>query len=229
MNLSRSQVSLVITSLFMSLVVVLLFTVHLGGVKEEQQGIEISLIEEMVAEKIEKKKKNLTNPTSVKSHRAFNETAKPKPLKTPEKLREERIVHNDPEEFPNSDFMNRLRQLATKREERKKRLAEQTAPKETVTDPLTDKRTSVSYALADRNAYSLPPPIYTCIEGGKVVITINVDAKGYVTKATFNVKSSETRNRCLIDNAIEYALRARFSPNSQKTQTGTITYLFQGK
>ena len=71
--------------------------------------------------------------------------------------------------------------------------------------------------------------MYAGIEGGKVVINIKVDANGYVTEADFNDKSSGTSNGCLVDKAIEYALRARFSPSTKSEQIGTITYLFQSK
>ncbi|MEM7381043.1 MAG: hypothetical protein AAF361_07575, partial [Bacteroidota bacterium] len=80
-----------------------------------------------------------------------------------------------------------------------------------------------------RSGYRLPPPIYTCIEGGKVVINIEVDANGNVIEADFNDKSSSTSNGCLVDNAITYALRARFSSSNLAMQKGTITYLFQSK
>jgi hypothetical protein len=56
-----------------------------------------------------------------------------------------------------------------------------------------------------------------------------VDALGYVTEADFNSKSSGTSNGCLVDNAIAYALKARFNSSDKEFQKGTITYLFQGK
>jgi len=120
--------------------------------------------------------------------------------------------------------------LKKKREEAKQKLGEKEAQKEEFTTNLAERRTSVSYSLVDRNNYRLPPPIYTCIEGGKVVINIKVDALGNVIDATLNEKSSGTSNGCLVDNAITYALKAKFSGNASKpSQKGTITYLFQGK
>ena len=61
------------------------------------------------------------------------------------------------------------------------------------------------------------------------MVNITVDNNGYVTEASFNDKSSGTDNGCLVDNAIAYALKARFSPDSKAAQIGTITYLFQSK
>jgi hypothetical protein len=122
-----------------------------------------------------------------------------------------------------------LQQLKAQRDEKKQKLGERDAQKEEFTNYLKDRRTSISFSLIDRNSYELPPPIYTCIEGGKVVINIKVDGNGYVTEADFNDKSSGTSNGCLVDKAIEYALRARFSPSTKSEQIGTITYLFQSK
>lgn len=223
----------------MSLVILLLFNIHLGGIKEEEYVIEMSLADEDIEELLreeEERLEEMANNDPIKSHMAFNETAKPsvgnpEPLKTLEELLEERALNNDQGTPSDSDgeFAEQLKELAAKREEKKQLLGEREAQKEEFTNNLKDKRTSISYSLIDRNAYSLPPPIYTCIEGGKVVINIKVDASGYVTHADFNDQSSGTSNGCLVDNAIAYALKARFNPDSKASQIGTITYLFQRK
>ncbi|UII74562.1 hypothetical protein LV716_09805 [Flagellimonas sp. HMM57] len=239
MNLNRSQLSFLITFFSMSLIVLLLYNIHLGGVKEEEYVIEMSLADEDIEELLkqeEERMEELANNDPIKSHMAFNETAKPsvgnpEPLKTLEELLEERELNSEQSEFSSSDsdYAAHLKELAKKREEKKQKLGEREAQKEEFTNNLKDKRTSISYSLLDRNAYSLPPPIYTCIEGGKVVINIKVDASGYVVEADFNDQSSGTSNGCLVDNAIAYALKARFSPDSKNSQIGTITYLFQRK
>lgn len=223
----------------MSLIVLLLYNIHLGGVKEEEYVIEMSLADEDIEELLreeEERMEELANNDPIKSHMAFNETAKPsvgnpEPLKTLEEILEERALTSDQSEFSGSDseYAEHLKELAKKREEKKQKLGEREAQKEEFTNNLKDKRTSISYSLLDRNAYSLPPPIYTCIEGGKVVVNIKVDASGYVVEADFNDQSSGTSNGCLVDNAIAYALKARFSPDSKNSQIGTITYLFQRK
>ncbi|WP_313791619.1 energy transducer TonB [Flagellimonas spongiicola] len=223
----------------MSIMVLLLFNIHLGGMKEEEYVIEMSLADEDIQELLEEEEERLeelANNEPIKSHMAFNETAKPtignpEPLKTLEELMEERALSSEDGEFSNSDsdFANQLKELAAKREEKKELLGEREAQKEEFTNHLKDRRTSISFSLVERNAYALPPPIYTCIEGGKVVINIKVDTNGYVTEASFNDKSSGTNNYCLIENAITYAQKARFSPSTKSSQIGTITYLFQGK
>ncbi|WP_097043949.1 hypothetical protein [Flagellimonas pacifica] len=239
MNLNRNQLSFLITFFSMSLIVLLLYNIHLGGVQEEEYVIEMSLADEDIEELLkeeEERLEELANNDPIKSHMAFNETAKPsvgnpEPLKTLEEIMEERALNSDEGEYSDADgeFAEQLKELAAKREEKKQLLGEREAQKEEFTNNLKDKRTSISYSLVDRNAYSLPPPIYTCIEGGKVVINIKVDSNGYVLEADFNDQSSGTSNGCLVDNAISYALKARFSPDSKNSQIGTITYLFQRK
>ncbi len=223
----------------MSLIILLLYNIHLGGVQEEEYVIEMSLADEDIEELLreeEERMEELANNEPIKSHMAFNETAKPsvgnpEPLKTLEEILEERALNSDQSEFSGSDseYAAHLKELAEKRQEKKQLLGEREAQKEEFTNNLKDKRTSISYSLIDRNAYSLPPPIYTCIEGGKVVINIKVDASGFVTEADYNDQSSGTSNGCLVDNAIAYALKARFSSDSKASQIGTITYLFQRK
>ncbi len=223
----------------MSIVVLLLYNIHLGGVKEDEYVIEMSLADENIEKLIEEEERKLeelaANSDPIKSHMAFNETAKPtigspEPLKTLEELLEERALNSETgEAADDAGFADQLKQLKAQRDEKKQKLGERDAQKEEFTNYLKDKRTSISFSLIERNAYSLPPPIYTCIEGGKVVINIKVDANGYVTEADFNDKSSGTSNGCLVDNAITYALKARFSPSTKNEQIGTITYLFQPK
>jgi outer membrane biosynthesis protein TonB len=156
------------------------------------------------------------------------------PLKTLEEILEEKEASMNEEEFDeflnsDSDYAAGLKEIVKKREEKKQQLEEAEAKKTEFTNNLKERKTSISYSLIDRKNYLLPPPIYTCIEGGKVVINIEVDSSGNVIDADFNEKSSNTSNVCLVDNAIAYALKAQFSSASRASQKGTITYLFQSK
>ena len=242
MNLNRQQLSLLITFFSMSIVVLVMYGIHLGGeeVTEDDYVVEMVMDTEILEEILEeeKAKEDQAKADPIKSHLAFNETAKPsygnpEPLQTLEELMEERSEMSDvnPSENAISDtgYAERVKALAKKREEKKQLLGEKEAQKKEFTNNLAARRTSVSYSLVDRNNYKLPPPIYTCIEGGKVVINIEVNALGYVTEADFNEKSSGTSNGCLVENAIAYALKARFNSSEKESQKGTITYLFQGK
>lgn len=225
----------------MSLMILLLFNIHLGANKVEEYVIEMVLADEEIERLIEEEEKlleEIAKADPVKSHMAYNETAKPsygepEPLKTLEELMEEKAATDNDEskDLLSSDtgYATNLQELAKKREEKKQLLGEREAQKEERTQNLAKRKTSVSFSLVGRNNYDLPPPIYTCIEGGRVVVNIKVDALGYVVAADYNDKSSNTSNGCLVDNAIEYALKARFNGSTKASQKGTITYIFQGK
>lgn len=242
MNLNKSQLSFLISFFSMSLVVLGLYNIHLGQEKEDEYVIELSLMDEEELEKIveeEKMKAEMAKSDPIKSHLAYNETAKPsfgspEPLKTLEEImaeKESSTENNDSgdSEESDSEYAANLKELAKQREEKRKLIGEKEAKKEEPTHNYAKRNTSISYSLVDRNHRSLPIPIYTCIEGGRVVINIKVDALGYVVEADVNTKSSNTLNGCLVDNAIEYALKSKFNPSAKASQMGTITYIFQSK
>ncbi len=242
MRLNRKHLSFLITLFSLSIIVLLLYNISMGQEKEvDEYVVELVMAEEDIEELLEEKERlleEMAEADPIKSHMAFNETAKPsygnpEPLKTLEELMEEKAA-TEAETDPNSlmadsEYAERVKEIAKKRKEKKQLLGEKEAQKEEFTNNLAARRTSVSYSLVERNNYKLPPPIYTCIEGGKVVINIKVDELGNVIEADFNGKSSATSNGCLVDNAIAYALKAKFSASTRPSQKGTITYLFQQK
>lgn len=233
--------SFLITFFSMSIVILSLYNIHLGAKEEEEYVVELAMLEEdeELEEMQKEEEQQPTQQQEIKSHMAYNEKAKPtygnpEPLKTLEELMEE--AKSDAESDPNSKLISSengyaasLKELAKKRQEAKQKLGEKDAKKDEVSHNLAKRKTSISFSLVKRSAYDLPPPTYTCIEGGKVVINIIVDNLGNVIDAEFNKKSSGTSNGCLVDNAIEYALQSKFSNSSKEKQKGTITYLFQGK
>tara|TARA_R110002051_G_scaffold145817_1_gene218750 strand:+ start:8500 stop:9189 length:690 start_codon:yes stop_codon:yes gene_type:complete len=227
----------------MSIMVLVLYNIHLGGKEKEEYVIEMAMLEDDPEEITEEKEQELQEQAkldAIKSHMAFNETAKasygnPEPLKTLDELMEEVQSSSDSDE-PNElltsnsgEYASSLKELRKKRQEAKELLGEREAQKDVPTNNLAKRRTSISYSLIDRTHYSLPVPIYTCIEGGRIVVNIVVDGEGNVVEAEFNKKSSSNENGCLIENAIKYALKARFNTATKDTQKGTITYLFQEK
>lgn len=239
MNLDRKQLSLLITFFSMSIIVLCLYNINLGGEEEVDDYVVEMMLQDDV-EKLEQEKvklEEMQNLDPLKSHMAFNETAdpslgNPEPFKTLEELvAEKEAAENDdePSELLDGEYAERVKELKKKREEAEQLLGEKEAKKEEFTRNLAKRRTSVSFSLIDRNGYRLPPPIYTCIEGGKVVVNIEVDKTGSVINADLNEKSSGTSNGCLVENAITYALKAKFSSHARASQRGTITYIFQGK
>ncbi len=240
MNLNRNQLSLLITFFSLSTVLLSLYNIRLGSEEQEEYVIEMSLVDEDLETEIEEveKKQDMAQSDPIKSHMAYNEAAKPsygnpEPLKTLDELRDEKAAA---ESEDNRDILSSeqgydisLKELAKKREVQKQKLGEKDAQKKEFANNLAKRKTSVSYSLVDRSNYKLPPPIYTCIEGGKVVINIVVDSEGSVIQANFNINSSGTSNGCLVDNAITYAYRAKFNSSDRPAQKGTITYVFQSK
>ena len=89
-----------------------------------------------------------------------------------------------------------------------------------------NKNSSVSYSLINREAYTLPIPVYLCDGGGKIVVTITVNKQGRVKNTSVN-KNLSSSNACLQDYALQYAKKASFSLGTKDAQVGTITYRFQ--
>ena len=236
MDLNRGQLAGIITFFSLSILILLLYNIHLGSEEKEEYIIEMSLADEDIEELLkeeEKRLQELVESDPIKSHMASNETAKPsvdtpEPLKSLEELMAEQESTDDFVK-DESGYEENLQELIKLREERKQKLGEQEAKKKEYTTALSKRKTSVSYSLVDRNNYDLPPPIYTCIEGGTVVINIKVDSLGNVIEADFNNSSSNTDDWCLVENAITYAYRARFDSSTKASQIGTITYIFQSK
>lgn len=87
---------------------------------------------------------------------------------------------------------------------------------------------SSGFSLAGRYLVgNLPRPAYDVEAEGRVVISINVNAEGVVTSASYRQSGSTTNNGTLVTAARNAALRARFTPSEAEVQTGTITYIFR--
>jgi hypothetical protein len=87
-----------------------------------------------------------------------------------------------------------------------------------------------SYHLINRKVIEFPNPVYICESFGKVVLQIEVNANGYVIMTSVNKNTSTTTNLCLIESAIDYAKKARFTKDKNKpSQMGSITYVFPGQ
>lgn len=93
----------------------------------------------------------------------------------------------------------------------------------------SNRNSSMHYSLVNRTHVHLPTPIYLCETSGKIIINITVNAGGDVIDTYVNTAST-SKNECLIDSALEYAKKARFSSDASKSsQIGSITFYFKGK
>lgn len=101
---------------------------------------------------------------------------------------------------------------------------------ETTLATTNNSKSTNSYRLINRKVLFFPNPVYTCESYGKVVLHIEVNSEGKVIMASVNKNSSTTTNLCLIESAIEYAKKARFTKDANKpSQMGSITYVFPGQ
>lgn len=84
------------------------------------------------------------------------------------------------------------------------------------------------YQLGNRKPLSRPKPDYICDEEGLVVVRIEVDVYGKVTKATPGVKGSTNTVACLMSQAKKAALKTKWQTdtNAPFKQIGTIKYRF---
>lgn len=228
MNFNYSYKALVISSLLVGNLVLLLYGIKLSKEKVpvvEEYEIEIStedlemLVEELTNASVENVK--------VTTHTAFNED---------EKFISE-LENNREEPSESLDEKLLAMEKAIEKSKEKPKIEEESISekpkKEIKEEPLKsteDRNSTNSYRLVGRKAIVFPNPIYICDGFGKVVLNIEVNAKGKVVKASFNKKTSTTFNECLIESAIQYAKRARFTSNlSKPNQLGTITYIFPGQ
>ncbi len=84
------------------------------------------------------------------------------------------------------------------------------------------------YQLGNRKPLSRPKPDYICNEEGLVIVRIEVDVSGRVTKASAGVKGSTNTAECLLSQAQEAAMKTKWQAdsNAPSKQIGKIKYRF---
>ncbi len=239
MNFNYSYRAFLITSLLFGILFLGMYSIKLSRYtekEEEQIDIEYAL-EELLLEELEEDLAT-TAPERVKveTNKAYNEAEKfianlENSRETPEETTEEKLQAMN-EAIGVANNFNNDNEIA----KAKKRIkdAQEKSVLEKNKKPRSSsgasRRTTISYSLKDRTALLLPNPVYTCEGFGKVVISIEVNELGRVTKMNYNKSASTTTNECLIDSALEYARDARFTTASGiEKQLGTISYNFPGQ
>lgn len=86
-----------------------------------------------------------------------------------------------------------------------------------------------NYRLGGRRALNKERFVQDCNESGLVVVQIEVNQNGDVTRAIPGVKGTTNNSPCLTDPARRAALATRFNadPNAPSKQVGTIIYNFK--
>lgn len=84
------------------------------------------------------------------------------------------------------------------------------------------------YQLGSRKALNRPKPKYECNEEGLVVVAIEVNRNGKVTKATPGIKGSTNTAQCLLSQAKIAAMKTTWQADSKagSKQIGIIKYRF---
>lgn len=244
MNLNNKQLSLIITFCITGIILLTAFNIKLRDKQEEEYLYELSYDEALPEEELIEE--DPVPLQELETHMAYNEANEStfaqelEEFKTLEELQQEiEAMKAEQEATEEGEEQNELSENLSLAQEyaeklkKQKELMEKLKEKETpmATPANIKRRTTISYSLKDRHeVMKIPNPVYTCESFGKVVVNIEVDSEGRVTDASFNEKSSTTSNKCLVDNAVFYALKARFNADASKqNQLGTITYQFQGE
>lgn len=135
-----------------------------------------------------------------------------------------------------SDVYNEARELQKKLDASKKEAEANMGTDDVVNPSNKDQKPKeesykgpsvISYLLVGRKAMSLPIPVYKCVAGGDVTVSIVVNPKGYVISATV-IPDRSQEDKCIQEYAIKAAKSSRFTASSEapNRQSGEIVYRF---
>jgi hypothetical protein len=226
MNFNYSYKAFVITILILGNLYLLFYFIKLPSnsiILEEEYEIEYAL-EEVIPE--EELASVSEEEIKIETHKVFNEDQK-----FIEELETDRKENNESTEDKLSEI-NEV--ISDSKSERKDDLAIEKKYKfnlpEAILATTNNSKSTNSYRLVNRKVIEFPNPVYVCDSFGKVVLHIEVNANGYVIMTSVNKNASTTTNLCLIESAIDYAKKARFTKDKNKpSQVGSITYIFPGQ
>lgn len=239
MNFNYSYRAFLITSLLTGCLVLLLFSMKLSSeqVESNEETYDVVMAPEellpddlAIAELTPEKVK-------VETNRAYNEAEKfissveNKDQDITETTEGKLQEMNEAMENSKSDNGTGTTTITKPEKEKKKKLSNSESGKDAEAVVKSGNRnTTISYQLVNRKDIDLPNPVYTCYGSGKVVINVEVNNLGKVVKNSYNKTASTTSNECLIDAALEYSEKARFTTDASRTgQLGTITFNFPGQ
>lgn len=127
-----------------------------------------------------------------------------------------------------SNIRERVKELEALRQTNQNKSNKTTTPINNTSGNATSGKVLVSYDVEDRNGTYVPAPGYMCPQGtnGKIVINVKVNQSGQVVEAVVN--SSTSNDSCMMDYALRFAKKSKFSYHKNNTglQKGTITYVF---
>ena len=226
MNFNYSYKAFVITILILGNLYLLFYFIKLPSnsiILEEEYEIEYALEEVITEEELASVSEE---EIKIETHKVFNEDQK-----FIEELETDRKENNESAEDKLSEI-NEV--ISDSKSERKDDLVVEKKSKSNLPEAIlattNNSKSTNSYHLLNRKVIEFPNPVYICDSFGKVVLLIEVNANGYVIMTSVNKNASTTSNLCLIESAIDYAKKARFTKNKNKpSQMGSITYIFPGQ
>ena len=228
-NLNRQQLAVLSTFFTLGFLILLLLNMHLyPHFTKDEKGIEVlvsmKMEEALLEEAVEKETEKNANTTpedrieNFESNQSFNTQSKATYV-----LNSQKNISNSEGEGAGG-FEKKLKDLAQKKQQAIDSL--NALPSDIQNMP---SKTRVYFSLFERTKSQLPIPVYTCKQGGKVVVNIKVNPKGEVLSAEINKALSGTENGCLLENALKYAAKSSFNTSKGNMQWGTITYYFEAK
>lgn len=233
MNFNYSYRAFLITCLLVGNLVLLLVSVRLSGSSVEEEIV--TAVEYLDEFPEEETLIDVSETVKIETNTAYNEAERfiseiENSRNNAEVNSEENETDASINELAVSDAIA-LNDAQKRLEEVKEKLSENSKSRDRNSKTEgANRKTTISYSLKDRSALRLRNPVYTCESSGKIVINIEVSDQGKVLKASYNKAASTTANGCLIDSALHYARRAKFTTASGKSrQSGTITYVFPGQ
>ncbi len=227
MNFNYSYKAFLITTLLVGNLILLMYSVKLSKteeIQEEEYDIEYALEDIFPEEELATLS---TEHVKIETHKAFNEAEK-----FISELENERNETSENTQDKLSEMDHAMEDINATRipitPPKKENLEKK--EKKNSEEEGNNKNSTNSYRLLNRKALYFPNPVYICDAFGKVVLHIEVNNYGKVIQATFNKNSSTTSNVCLIESAIKYAKKARFTKDANKPlQMGSVTYVFPGQ
>lgn len=226
MSFNYSYKAFIITILILGNLYLLFYFIKLPSnsiILEEEYEIEYALEEVITEEELASVSEE---EIKIETHKVFSEDQKfIEELETNRKENSEAI----------EDKLSEINEvISDSKSERKDDLVVEKKSKSNLPEAIlattNNSKSTNSYHLLNRKVIEFPNPVYICDSFGKVVLLIEVNANGYVSMTSVNKNASTTSNLCLIESAIDYAKKARFTKNKNKpSQMGSITYIFPGQ
>jgi len=231
MNFNYSYKAFVITILLLGSLYLLFYFVTLSSnyiVPEEEFEIEYAIEELILDENIAEVTKG---KIKIETHQVYSEAEEF--IKESEANRKENseAIEDKLSEINDAISDSKSERIAISPEKKiEKKKDTKSINLESTLATTNNSKSTNSYRLINRKVIEFPNPVYICESFGKVVLQIEVNANGYVIMTSVNKNTSTTTNLCLIESAIDYAKKARFTKDKNKpSQMGTITYVFPGQ